>query len=145
MTGAEPRPRKVRRYVAGAAAVILILVAGVVIRTTWSESDKRSAIEWSGLSAYVSPGDIAWLESRSAPDGQTYRYFARIPASRMSPEALGRAATDDHFLLRDEIRVDGVSDVVYRTISYFRNSAELAGREVALVVGVSNSLRALAG
>ncbi|KXO94895.1 hypothetical protein AXK56_20070 [Tsukamurella pulmonis] len=138
-------PRRRRRYVVAAAAIAVIVVAVLGARAAWSEADKRSAVEWSGLSDYVKPGDIAWLESNAAPDGQTYRYFARIPASRMAPEALGRAATDDHFLLRDEIRVDGVSDVVYRTISYFRDPVELGNREVALLVGVSNADKALAG
>ncbi|MEC4613595.1 hypothetical protein [Tsukamurella tyrosinosolvens] len=138
-------PRRRRAYVLAAALVVVVAVAAGVLRTMWVDADKRSAIEWSGLSAYVTPGDIEMLESYAAPDGQTYRYFARIPASRMGPEALGRASTDDHFLQRDEIRVDGVSDIVFRTISYFRNSAELANREVTLVVGVSNSYRASAG
>lgn len=137
-------PRRRRAYILAAAALAVVVVAGIG-RALWVEADKRSAIEWSGLSAYVSPGDIAWLESYSAPDGQTYRYFARIPASRMGPEALGRAATEDHFLVRDEIRPHGVNDAVSRTISYFRNSAELADREVALLVGVSNANKALAG
>lgn len=144
MTARESTSRKWRWYVL-AAAVVVVVVVVAVIRWSWSSSEKRSAIEWSGLSAYVTPGDIEWLESWSAMDGQTYRYFARVPASRMGPEVLGRAATDDHFLVRDEIRLDGVSDVVYRTISYFRTSAELADRRIELVVGVSNTSRELAG
>ncbi|TWS25024.1 hypothetical protein FK268_07290 [Tsukamurella sputi] len=63
----------------------------------------------------------------------------------MRPAALGHAEADDHFLVRDRITRPGSAGPVHRTVSYFRESSELADRRVYLVVGVSNGLAALAG
>lgn len=135
---------KMWRWLA-ACAVVVLAAAALLMRHAMSESEKSSAIEWAGLVGYVERGDIRWLSSYSAPDGQTYRFQAVVPAGRMSPAALGHAETDDHFLVRDRIARPGSTDQVHRTVSYFRESSELADRKVYLVVGVSNSLAALAG
>lgn len=141
--GARRSHRLRNRLIEGGLVIVVALV--LVVRALMTADDKRGAIEWSGLGEYVNVGDVQWVSADGERGGMTYRYFAIIPASRMSPTRLGRLETEDHFLVRDTVTRPESSHEIYRTISYFRNSAGLADRKVSLVVGVSSSARELAG